>query len=111
LFVIVAALIWWVLQLIVSLALLIPGIAAGFRRLHDTGRPGWYIFIPVALSFIGGILNVAVIGAAAYGGGGGGGLILVGIFSLIQLAVGILFIVWLASPGKPETNQYGPPPA
>jgi uncharacterized membrane protein YhaH (DUF805 family) len=28
-----------------SLAVLIPGIAVGVRRLHDTGRTGWWLFI------------------------------------------------------------------
>lgn len=35
---------------IAGLALLIPGIATGVRRLHDTGRSGlWYllIFVPI----------------------------------------------------------------
>ncbi len=35
---------------IVSLALLIPYLAVGVRRLHDTGNPTWYIvlaFIPL----------------------------------------------------------------
>lgn len=38
------------LSLIVSLALLIPGIAVGVRRMHDIGRTGWWLliaFIPV----------------------------------------------------------------
>jgi uncharacterized membrane protein YhaH (DUF805 family) len=30
---------------IVSLALLLPAIAATVRRLHDIGRSGWWIFI------------------------------------------------------------------
>lgn len=30
---------------LVSLALLIPGIAVTVRRLHDTGRSGWWILI------------------------------------------------------------------
>jgi len=35
---------------IFSLALLIPNIAVGVRRLHDTGRSGWWVllaFIPI----------------------------------------------------------------
>ncbi len=35
---------------IFSLALLIPNITAGVRRLHDTGRSGWWMllaFIPI----------------------------------------------------------------
>ena len=40
---------------IAGLALLIPGIATGVRRLHDTGRSGlWYllIFVPIIGSII-----------------------------------------------------------
>ncbi len=32
---------------LVSLALLIPGIAVAVRRLHDTGRSGWWLLIGI----------------------------------------------------------------
>ncbi len=32
---------------IISLVLCIPMIAAGIRRMHDTGRCGWFILIPI----------------------------------------------------------------
>lgn len=31
-----------ILSLLVSLALIVPNIAVGARRLHDTGKSGWY---------------------------------------------------------------------
>ena len=34
-----------ILSIIVSLALLVPGIAVAWRRLHDTGRQGAWYFI------------------------------------------------------------------
>jgi uncharacterized membrane protein YhaH (DUF805 family) len=34
-----------ILGAIVSLALLLPGIAVTLRRLHDTGRTGWWVWI------------------------------------------------------------------
>lgn len=34
-----------ILSLIYGLAVLIPAIAVGIRRLHDTGRSGWWTFI------------------------------------------------------------------
>lgn len=34
-----------VVAVIVWLALLIPGLAATVRRLHDTGKSGWFILI------------------------------------------------------------------
>ncbi|ALX10224.1 hypothetical protein P350_01005 [Burkholderia cepacia JBK9] len=40
---------------LVSLALLIPGIAVSVRRLHDTGRSGWFLLIAL-IPIVGGIL-------------------------------------------------------
>ena len=34
-----------VVSLIVNLALLLPSLAVFVRRLHDTGRSGWWVFI------------------------------------------------------------------
>ncbi|MBO1906417.1 DUF805 domain-containing protein [Microvirga sp. 3-52] len=34
-----------VLYLITTLALLVPSIAAGVRRLHDTDRAGWWLLV------------------------------------------------------------------
>lgn len=33
--------------LVVSLGLLIPGIAVAVRRMHDVGKSGWFILIPI----------------------------------------------------------------
>jgi uncharacterized membrane protein YhaH (DUF805 family) len=35
------------ISLLYSLAVLVPNIAVGVRRMHDTGRPGWWIIIPI----------------------------------------------------------------
>lgn len=46
-----------IIPLLYSLAVLIPGFAVSFRRLHDTGRSGWWwllVFIPI----IGGIVLI-----------------------------------------------------
>lgn len=58
-----------------ALALLVPSLAAGVRRLHDTGKSGWMILI-----------------------------------ALIPLVGSIILIVFLASGGDQQPNQYGPPP-
>ncbi|HEY9433145.1 MAG TPA: DUF805 domain-containing protein [Blastocatellia bacterium] len=39
------------------LALLVPGIAVAVRRLHDTGRSGWWILIGL-VPFVGGIVLI-----------------------------------------------------
>jgi uncharacterized membrane protein YhaH (DUF805 family) len=58
---------------IVNLAFFIPTLAASSRRLHDTGRSGWWI------------------------------LLLITVIGLIPL------VIWWATEGKREENQYGPP--
>lgn len=35
------------LAYIYSLAVLVPSIAVGIRRMHDVGKSGWYILIPI----------------------------------------------------------------
>ena len=30
-----------------ALAMIIPGISGGVRRMHDVGKSGWYLLIPV----------------------------------------------------------------
>ncbi len=36
-----------ILSNIYSLAVLIPGIAVGVRRMYDVGKSGWFILIPI----------------------------------------------------------------
>lgn len=37
-----------VLGTIYQLAVLIPGIAVGVRRMHDTDHSGWWLIVPIA---------------------------------------------------------------
>ncbi|GAA4292866.1 DUF805 domain-containing protein [Aestuariibaculum suncheonense] len=39
------------IYMLYSLAVLIPSIAVGVRRMHDVGKSGWYLLIPI-YSFI-----------------------------------------------------------
>ena len=36
-----------ILSGIYGLAVLIPGIAVAIRRMHDTGRSGWWLLLPI----------------------------------------------------------------
>lgn len=36
-----------VINLIISLALLIPSLAVAVRRMHDVNKSGWFILIPI----------------------------------------------------------------
>lgn len=36
-----------IINIISGLALLLPGIGVGVRRLHDTGRSGWWLLLAI----------------------------------------------------------------
>lgn len=40
-----------------SLGILLPSLAVGFRRLHDTGRSGWWLLISL-IPFVGSIILI-----------------------------------------------------
>jgi uncharacterized membrane protein YhaH (DUF805 family) len=63
------------LSTIYMLAVLLPSLAVGARRLHDIGRTGWWQLI-----------------------------------SFIPLIGGIILIVWCATDGHAQSNQWGPNP-
>lgn len=107
-----------------QLVIFIPFLSVGWRRLHDTGRPGWYLLVPAALTVITSIMigsaASVMVGSMGMGGMGqmqtmphdfmrtGAGLVV--ILSLIQLVAGLLIIWWMARPTQRGTNAYGPEP-
>lgn len=72
-----------------SLAILIPGLAVGVRRLHDVGKSGWFLLIPY-----GGILLqiIPLIG------------------TLASLGLNIWFIVLMCKDSQVGENKYGADP-
>ena len=111
---VVSSLIWWGLYIVVALALLAPAMGVGFRRLQDTGRPGWYILIPFGLSIVTSLFAPSLPDPDTIAATGEipdmGGTLLFTLLSLVQLGVSLVFLWWLTRPSDPETNAYGPPP-
>jgi uncharacterized membrane protein YhaH (DUF805 family) len=110
-----------VLTPIFQLALAIPLLAAGWRRLHDTGKPGWYLLLPAALSIATMIMlfsGIAVFSILEQGADDSealrGPAALLGVTGLtvvavLQLILLVLMIWWLSRPSQEGTNEYGPP--
>lgn len=111
---VVTQLVWWLLYLVYALALLCPMLAVGFRRLQDTGRPGWYIAIPFGLGLVTTVLAPDMPDPDTMMTTGQmpnmGGMALFSLLGIIQLVISLVFLWWLTRPSQPETNAFGPPP-
>ncbi|MEM9576457.1 MAG: DUF805 domain-containing protein [Pseudomonadota bacterium] len=99
-----------------NLATFIPSIAVGWRRMHDTGRSGLYLFYPL----------IALIGLSTFIGLSDLGVTLAsdtpqtafdGVFGAILIVALIVIVLspfivlwWLTRPSQPGQNQYGPNP-
>lgn len=111
------------LQSLFGLAMFLPMLAAGWRRMHDTGRPGWFLLLPMLVTMgsffflMAGMVGfaamqtlgadpVALVGPAAFLG-------MTGMFTVIivQLVLLVLLLWWLTGPSEDGSNAYGPPPA
>lgn len=90
------------IQAIINLMVLAPGLCVFVRRLHDTGRSGWYFWTPIA-GAAAGIAFGAIFGPSL----GQSASIGVG---LIIIAPILLSIWWLTRPSEPGPNRYGPNP-
>lgn len=104
------------LGLLFHIAVVLPLVAAGARRLHDTGRSAVYLFYPLIVVFG----FSAFLGfLAGYGpqlpvdmwdlAGRVSTVVILG--ALLVLTVSPLIVVWwLTRPSQPGENRFGDPP-
>ncbi len=99
----------------------VPFLAVGWRRLQDTGRPGWYLLIPVAVivaswfligSAPGHALPEGTILAPPPGQGLGAGLspAALSTAAIAQVLAGCVIVWWMSRPSQRGTNAFGPEP-
>jgi uncharacterized membrane protein YhaH (DUF805 family) len=107
-----------------SLLTFFPLLAAAWRRMHDTGRSGCLLLLPLAVPVFGmlllltGLTTVSTIEGAGQAGGtvqevtlmlGSTGAV---ILMLAHLAIVILLLWWLTRRSEAGTNRFGAlPPA
>ena len=95
------------LTLLLMLGTLVPSIAAGVRRLHDTNRSGWWLLIALVPYGL-----VAIVGLMAAAGGGLFALMaMMGLIGFVALAGAVVLLVFMVLPGTPGDNRYGPNPS
>jgi uncharacterized membrane protein YhaH (DUF805 family) len=110
-----------ILRAVVGLALLLPSLGLGIRRLQDTGRNGTLVWIWAGLYAVLMVLTIIsglfLFGAAASPYGiyalSATAIMFAGLVSLvglITLVVAIVLIYFWAQPGTVGENQYGPDP-
>ncbi len=93
------------LTVLMWIATLVPQLAVGARRLHDTNRTGWWLLAPILPYAIG----FALAGPAILSGSMAG-LGTAGLFFLVGAVAAIVLLVFLVLPGTTGDNDYGPDP-
>jgi uncharacterized membrane protein YhaH (DUF805 family) len=83
---------------LLSLALLLPNLGVSVRRLHDVGKSGWWILLPLAPWLLMIICFFMFQWTLAM------------VFGVVTLATWVLLIWWYAQPGISGQNAYGPDP-
>lgn len=91
------------LSSVFSLAMLLPSLAVGARRLHDINKTGW-----LQLAWYVGVIAGAIITAGAVLSGK---YAFIALGALVILAT-VAYMIYLAvKEGDAGDNNYGPPPA
>jgi uncharacterized membrane protein YhaH (DUF805 family) len=94
--------------LVIGLATALPSLSAAVRRLHDTNRSGWWVFLPLAaIALVVAGIFVAVIDNPR-NPLAGIGLIYIGVPALLVIATWILLFALLLIPGDAGNNRFGP---
>ena len=112
---------------LVSLAVFLPGMAVQVRRLHDTGRSGWWVgavygSVGVVILSVVVLIIDAAIDFGDFSDGtfssddflgdnvSGGSVVFVGMSILALLALLLVNLVFLCQRSHDNENRFGPPP-
>lgn len=110
-----------------QLSVLVPFLAVGWRRLQDTGRPGWWLLVPSTVVMVSALISGSLTRTMMEGGMGGllmdgqssqaGGMFEAGAsattvvaLSVAQFLAGAVIVWWMSRPSQHGANAYGPEP-
>jgi uncharacterized membrane protein YhaH (DUF805 family) len=102
---------------VASLLLLLPSLAVTARRLHDTGRTGWWMLLPVIPLLATAVVGFAAVFTIAFSAASTGNdisnawpLATLALFiasGLLALGALVTLLVFLCLDSKPGANKYG----
>jgi len=101
---------------IFGFAVLLPLVAAGWRRMHDTGRSGIYLFYPLIVMlgvsmFLGFLTGFAPLMPGEIWAIVTGLWAVVALVAMFVLTISPMIVVWwLTRPSQSADNVYGPRP-
>ena len=100
---------------ILNLLIFIPGLAVSFRRLHDTGRSGWWIggfyLGIIAFGIIIGFMAVGMVGVSDGDSNALAGLGVIGIIAVLAILISaIALFIFFCQDSVAGPNKYGPNP-
>jgi len=114
---------WIPILNLLSLLLVWPFTAIAVKRLHDMGRPGWFVAIPWVASIVLSTIGFMMMGMSIFAAGGDGSYYdhnPGAVFALMGPAFGAFmlnFLIWIGFllwiglvDGQPGDNAYGPNP-
>ena len=104
--IIIAAIVLFVMMLV----FLVPTLAVQTRRLHDTGRSGWWIVANYAISFVASFVRAILLDFNDFAGTSKGAIAVCVLLYLINLGIGIAIFVFTLLDSHKGENQYGPSP-
>lgn len=86
-----------IIGMIYSLAVIIPSLAVGYRRLHDINKPG-YLLLFMIFSPILAVIFIPI------------SMALSGILMLGLVVYAVIMLIWFCTEGTYGPNKYGPDP-
>ena len=96
-----------------SLVCFIPMMAVTVRRLHDTGRSGWWYFLPLIIMLVGMCIFIPLVIAGDINKNDlmtGTGAVIYLVSLLAVLAISIMLLVFCCQDSHRDENKYGPSP-
>ncbi len=96
-----------------SLVCFIPMMAVTVRRLHDTGRSGWWYFLPLIIMLVGMCIFIPLVIAGDINKNDlmtGTGAVIYLVSLLAVLAISIMLLVFCCQDSHRGENKYGPSP-